>query len=146
MVLGRRRVSLPELIGHAKLGCGRRGVKVDGFIHTEMALPVTGHQRPENGGEDAARRLHHDVDVGAEEEEDDGEQHEKRRDPQAQRPAHRVLYVNHERQRDHQGDREGEVVPVEEGGDVLPPLLRRRVELVRRERYVARPDAAGADH
>ena len=110
-----------------------------------LALFVGSGDDLKNASEDASLGQDVDVEIGANEEEDDGEDHERGGEAEAQDPADGVLNVDDQGEDDDHDDGEGHVVPVEEAVDPSPPLLGRGVELVDAEGDAARPDAAGAD-
>lgn len=146
-------ILLPEFIGQSELGHDRplqRRVVIDAagnvaFGKAELPLPVGGDDHLHDAGEDAPLGEEVDVVLHPDEVEDDGDDHEGGRDPKPDRPADGVLDVDYKGEGDDEDDGEGHVVPVEEAVDPLPPLRRRRVELVDAERDAARPDPSGSD-
>nr|GLL49808.1 Os04g0464300 [Ipomoea trifida] len=137
-------IAMGKLFPHG--GCDRRIVIPTGFIW-ELNFPFVERRyaHVSNAGEDAPLRLHVNVNAHAEEEQHDGEDHESRGDAEPQRPAHGVLNIDHDCQREDEHHRQRSVVPVEETADPLPAFLRRGVELVHAERDTAWPDSAAAD-
>lgn len=117
-------------------------------LRRQVQLPLlkSDDQRLNDAGDGAPLREDHDVDPGADEEEGAGEEHEEGGDGEADGPVDAGLDVHDDGERDHHREREGEVVPVEEAVDAPLARLRVRVELVRPERQVARPDPARPDH
>ena len=131
----RARVARPEE--------GRRGV----LRSRGAALAGRRDGDAEDAGQgDPPLGAHADVEPGAGEEEHAGGEHERGGDGEPDAPAHVALHVDDPRRRAHDGDGQGEVVPVEEAVDPAAAGLRVRVELVGAERQAARPDAAGAHH
>lgn len=106
----------------------------------------SGHENSHDAGERTPIGFQFDVNPGTHEEECAGEEHEKRGNGQSPSPAHFGLDVHDDGQRNHHGEREREIVPVEEAVYSQLPGCRVRIELVRSKRQVARSDPAGSDY
>lgn len=101
---------------------------------SKLALSERGDEDLHDAGEDTALRRHEHVKPDPGEEEDDGEEHQRRWDAKPQRPADTVLDVDDGCHGHHRcGGRDG-VVPVEKTVEAAPPLLCAAIKLVDAER------------
>lgn len=94
----------------------------------------------------AALRRHHDINPRPHEEKRARKEHQEGRDGQPDGPTHARLHVHDHRQRHHHREGEGEVVPVEEAVHAPFTRLCIRVELIRPERQITRPNPTRPDH